>query len=184
MDLFSGSGNLLHVACIGTGLEFLIRLGVFFLPCRLGKRAVVSGCFEHPDLVFHLHHDDSILLAVSLCEMFHQFGVCFFVGLKYVRRESRCYLERFSVCCHGSWKALGVSFEPLRCIAAHGVLPCPKPQEHYFEVVLSGLMDDFVYEREVECAFNGLEQLPVSRHEDGVEAKFLHPWHHAVDIGY
>ncbi len=45
-------------------------------------------------------------------------------------------------------------------------------------------MDDFVYEREVECAFNGLEQLPVSRHEDGVEAKFLHPWHHAVDIGY
>ena len=167
------------VAFAESGYEFL---GHLLLVCGIGEGREVACRLEHADFVLHLHHDYGVLAVVGGFEVLHESAEGALVSLQHVVGEAGGYLEGLARLGEAAREALGVGLEPRRGVAAHGVFPCSEPEEHYFEVVLACLGDDAVNEGEVEFALLGFDELPVCRHEDGVEPQFVHAWHHFVDV--
>ena len=150
----------------------------------VGSGRVVAGVLEHANLVLHLYHHYRMVLAVNISDMAHQLAKSAVVGLKNIGREHAGYLKGLARGGHCAGKTLGVGLEPFGGVAAHGVLPCAKPQEDDFQLVLSRPLYRAVDEGEVELSLHGFGEVPLGRHEHGVQSEGGHAGHHLVDVGY
>ena len=144
---------------------------------------MVAGSFQHSNLVLDLDHQDGISVFVDLGQMLHQSCESPQVGLQHVVGEAASYLHGLALSRHGPWKAPCVLLEPQRGIARHGVFPDAEPQQHHMETVFTGSLQGVVDEGEIETPLNGLQQLPVYRHEHGVQSQGCHTGHHDIDVG-
>ncbi len=145
--------------------------GVVSLRCQW---RVIACRLQHSYLILHLCHYHHLAVGVLLRHMVHQFTKRFAVGRHHLWCECRRYLQLFATRCDCTWKALRVALEPLRGVAAHGVLPCAKPQYDDLQPLLSRRVHHFVDEGEVECTLLWLKQFPIDGHQHGVQSQTTH----------
>ena len=150
------------------------RLGNVGAVGRVGGVAVVAGVGDHPDLVLDLDQDHGPG-AVGVAEVPHQRREGPGVGGDVRLVEGREDLERRPVDALGARKTVGVPLHPRWHVRRHAVLPRPEPQQHEPHVVGARLADQAVHQREVEPPLHRLEQLPVDRGEDRVQAEAVQP---------
>ena len=169
---FVGSQVINQFIGHGTGKQFV------------GNRGMVTGIFEHTNFVLNLHHDNRLCLAVGVGNALHQSGKGTIVGLQHFRREGTGYLQRFTRTGEASGIFLHIFFQPKGGIAAHGVFPGTKPEEYHFQIVLAGLLDSAVNQREIVLPFYRFEEVPTDGSQHGIEPQSLHAGHHVINIGH
>ena len=104
----------------------------------LGGLAVIPVGAEQSDLVFHLHDDDGVLLAVDLPDAAHQGGEGLAVLLHGGGAEGGDGGHLLTVDLFGAEIGLGVPLHPGGNIHGLGILPKAEPQEAELQALTPG----------------------------------------------
>ena len=123
-------------------------------------------------LVFHLHHENCLLVCVLGFDVIHQrcegAAICFQCLLS----QGGEYFQFVAFSRDCSWKASGVLFDPSRSVVGESVLPRSKPEQDEMHLLLTSYIDPVVENLKVKMAFCRLCLLPGDGHQDGVDVQF------------
>ncbi len=126
----------------------------------VGRLRAVARIAHHADLIFDLHHNDRMLLAIDFAQMAHQRGERAGVGLPVGFANRRKDLGRLARTDSDAGKARIIALDPERDVARHAIFPTAKPEDNQPQVVLARLAKQAIDQREIELALGWLDQFP------------------------
>ena len=141
---------------------------------RVCLRAAVSSRTEIANLVLDLHHQDSLLLAIYLAEMFHQRRKCPAVRAECLSSEGGEDLKWRAILGLCARETIGIGLDPDGRVFREGVFPASEPQRDQMKIELAGDIDPVIQNVEVEMTFSGFNLLPGNRHQDRIQVHARH----------
>ena len=120
----------------------------------------VARIAQHAALVFHLDPNHRMLLAIHLADVPHQGGERQGVGIATCRAERAEDIQWLARRILDQGETALVRFYPIGRIGRFTVLPASEPQDDQSHVIVPGIVNQAINEREIELAFLGLRQIP------------------------
>ena len=136
-----------------------------FCKCLLCRHRIISVRSKKSNLIFHLHHQHSMLLSILFFQEFHQPTERFLISPNGLLAKRRHGIRKDSSGVTRTLKPVCIPFHPFRNVTALTVLPETEPQKYKPHLLFSRLLQNAFRKREIKTIFLGFYSFPGNRHD-------------------
>jgi hypothetical protein len=137
-----------------------------------GRGAIASAASQVSHFVFHLDHQNGLLVRVRIPNMAHQGGKGPGITAKGLLTERGEDLQRQALGRNRPRKSSRVGSDPLGRIVGERIFPASEPEQHQVKMLPSRHSHPVIQEGKVERTFFRFDVLPGNRHQHRIE---MHP---------